>query len=40
VSPYDRLALLSAREGKWDYAATFSKQVIQLNPGEFPGFYF
>ena len=37
VSPYDQLALLSAREGKWQDAADFSKQVIQLNPVEFPG---
>jgi tetratricopeptide (TPR) repeat protein len=40
VSPYDRLALLSARENKWEDAATFSKQVIQLNPVEFPSSYF
>ncbi|MGI8962380.1 MAG: tetratricopeptide repeat protein [Bryobacteraceae bacterium] len=40
VSPYDHLALLSSREGKWDEAASFSHQVIQLNPVEFPGSYF
>jgi Flp pilus assembly protein TadD len=40
VSPYDHLALLSVREGKWDEAASFSKQVIQLNPVEFPSSYF
>jgi tetratricopeptide (TPR) repeat protein len=40
VSPYDQLALLSAREGKWDDAANYSKQVIQLNPVEFPSSYF
>ncbi len=40
VSPYDRLALLSAREGKWEDTANFSKQVIQLNPVEFPSSYF
>jgi Tfp pilus assembly protein PilF len=40
VSPYDHLALLSAREGKWDEAANFSGQVIQLNPVEFPSSYF
>jgi Tfp pilus assembly protein PilF len=40
VSPYDHLALLSSREGKWEEAANFSKQVIQLNPVEFPSSYF
>ncbi|MFL6351897.1 MAG: tetratricopeptide repeat protein [Bryobacteraceae bacterium] len=40
VSPYDHLALLSVREGKWDDAASLSKQVIQLNPVEFPSSYF
>ena len=40
VSPYDHLALLSVREAKWDEAASFSKQVIQLNPVEFPSSYF
>jgi tetratricopeptide (TPR) repeat protein len=40
VSPYDQLALLSTREGKWEDAANFSKQVIQLNPVEFPSSYF
>ena len=36
VSPYDQLAFLAAREGKWEDAAGYSKQVIQLNPVEFP----
>jgi tetratricopeptide (TPR) repeat protein len=36
VSPYNQLALLSAQEGKWQEAADYSKQVIQLNPVEFP----
>lgn len=36
VSPYDQLALLAARNGKWEDAANFSKQVIDLNPVEFP----
>ena len=36
VSPYDQLALLAARDGKWEDAANFSKQVIDLNPVEFP----
>jgi tetratricopeptide (TPR) repeat protein len=40
VSPYDRLALLCARLGKWEDAANFSKQVVQLNPVEFPSSYF
>ncbi|HEY7302552.1 MAG TPA: tetratricopeptide repeat protein [Bryobacteraceae bacterium] len=37
VSPYDQLALLAAHDGKWEDAANFSKQVIDLNPVEFPG---
>ncbi len=36
VSPYDQLALLAAQGGKWQDAADYSKQVIQLNPVEFP----
>lgn len=36
VSPYDQLALLAAQEAKWQDAADYSKQVIQLNPVEFP----
>jgi tetratricopeptide (TPR) repeat protein len=36
VSPYDRLAVLSGQEGKWDDAASLSKKVIELNPVEFP----
>ncbi len=36
VSPYDQLALLSAQEGKWEEAANYSKQAIDLNPVEFP----
>jgi outer membrane protein assembly factor BamD (BamD/ComL family) len=36
VSPYDQMALLSAQEGKWEDAASFSGQVISLNPVEFP----
>jgi tetratricopeptide (TPR) repeat protein len=36
VSPYNQLALLSAQQGKWQEAADYSKQVIQLNPVEFP----
>ncbi len=36
VSPYDQLALLAARDRKWDEAANYSKQVIDLNPVEFP----
>ncbi|MBV9294037.1 MAG: DUF3808 domain-containing protein, partial [Acidobacteriaceae bacterium] len=37
VSPYDQLAWLSSQQQKWEDAASFSKQVIQLNPVEFPG---
>jgi tetratricopeptide (TPR) repeat protein len=36
VSPYDQLAWLSAQEGKWEEAANYSKQAIDLNPVEFP----
>jgi TolA-binding protein len=36
VSPYDQLALLAAQEGKWEDAAGYSKQAIDLNPVEFP----
>jgi tetratricopeptide (TPR) repeat protein len=36
VSPYDQLALLAAQDGKWDDAARYSKQAIDLNPVEFP----
>jgi Tfp pilus assembly protein PilF len=36
VSPYDQMALLAGQEGKWEEAAKFSKQVIDLNPVEFP----
>jgi tetratricopeptide (TPR) repeat protein len=36
VSPYDQLAFLAARDGKWEDAADYSKQAIQLNPVEFP----
>lgn len=36
VSPYDQLALLAAQEGKWEDASAYSKQVIELNPVEFP----
>jgi tetratricopeptide (TPR) repeat protein len=36
VSPYDQMALLSAQEGKWEDAANFSKQVIALDPVEYP----
>ncbi len=36
VSPYEQLALLAAHENKWEDAARYSKQVIDLNPVEFP----
>jgi tetratricopeptide (TPR) repeat protein len=36
VSPYDQLARLAALEGKWEEAANYSKQAIELNPVEFP----
>jgi tetratricopeptide (TPR) repeat protein len=40
VSPYDALAMISLREAKWEDAANFSRDVIQLNPVEFPSSYF
>ncbi|SRR5579884_691669 len=36
VSPYDRLAFLSAQDSKWEDTAQYSKHVIDLNPVEFP----
>ncbi|HEX4748792.1 MAG TPA: hypothetical protein VH302_04555 [Bryobacteraceae bacterium] len=36
LSPYDRLAYLSAQQGKWEETADYSKHVIELNPVEFP----
>lgn len=37
VSPYNQLGVLAAQDAKWQDAADYSKQVIQLNPVEFPG---
>ncbi len=37
VSPYNQLGMLAAQDAKWQDAADYSKQVIQLNPVEFPG---
>ncbi len=39
VSPLDQLALLAAHESNWPDAARYSKQVIDLNPVEFPEAY-
>ena len=39
MSPYDQLALLAAHENKWEEAAQYSKQAIELNPVEFPSAY-
>jgi tetratricopeptide (TPR) repeat protein len=36
VSPYQQMALLAAQEGNWEDAASFSKQVIALDPVEYP----
>ena len=36
VSPYQQMALLTAQEGNWEDAAKFSKQVISLDPVEYP----
>ncbi|MBV9676107.1 MAG: tetratricopeptide repeat protein, partial [Acidobacteriaceae bacterium] len=36
VSPYQQLALLAAQEGNWEDAAKFSKEVITLDPVEYP----
>jgi len=40
VSPYDRLALMSAQQSKWQDAADYSKKVIDLNPVEFPSSFY
>ncbi|MBV9442580.1 MAG: tetratricopeptide repeat protein [Acidobacteriaceae bacterium] len=39
VNPYNQLALLSAQGSKWEDAASYSSQVISLNPVEFPSAY-
>jgi tetratricopeptide (TPR) repeat protein len=36
VSPYQQMALLAAQAGNWEDAAKFSKQVITLDPVEYP----
>ncbi|HTU45498.1 MAG TPA: tetratricopeptide repeat protein [Bryobacteraceae bacterium] len=36
VSPYDALAALAIKQSKWQDAADYSKQAIDLNPVEFP----
>ncbi len=36
VGPYHQMALLAAQEGNWEDAAKFSKQVIALDPVEYP----
>lgn len=36
VSPYQQMALLAAQEGNWEDTAKFSKQVIALDPVEYP----
>ena len=36
VSPYDALAAVDLADGKWQEAADYSKQAIELNPVEFP----
>jgi tetratricopeptide (TPR) repeat protein len=36
VSPYNQLALLCGEQGKWQDAAQYSKQAIELNPVELP----
>lgn len=36
VSPHDQLAVLAAQQGKWQEAADQSRQVVSLNPVEFP----
>ncbi len=37
VNPYNELGSMAAQGGKWQDAADYSKQVIQLNSVEFPG---
>jgi tetratricopeptide (TPR) repeat protein len=36
VGPYQQMALLAAQEGNWEDVAKFSKQVISLDPVEYP----
>jgi tetratricopeptide (TPR) repeat protein len=36
LSPYEALAALAVQEQKWQEAADYSKQVIDMNPVEFP----
>ena len=36
VSPYQQMAMLAAQEGNWEDTAKFSKQVITLDPVEYP----
>lgn len=36
VSPYDALAAVAVTQSKWQEAADYSKQAIDLNPVEFP----
>jgi len=40
ASPYERLYLLAAREGKWQEVADLSGKLIKLNPYEFPTAYY
>jgi tetratricopeptide (TPR) repeat protein len=36
VSPYDALAAVALMQSKWEEAADYSKQAVDLNPVEFP----
>jgi tetratricopeptide (TPR) repeat protein len=39
VSPYNQLSLLSGEQGRWQDAAKYSQEAIELNPVELPSSY-
>lgn len=39
VSPYNQLAQIAGQQKQWQDAARYSRQVLQLNPVEFPSAY-
>jgi hypothetical protein len=40
ASPYERLYLVAAREGKWQEVADYSGKLLRLNPYDFPAAYY
>ncbi len=40
ISPYDILAQMAARDGKWEEVAEITDKIIRLNPVDFPRAYF